>query len=67
MELLVGTVGAKFTQNQFLVLPPRLAVTIINRPQILPPPLVSQLDLPQTGFSLGYILYGATLSPSVTF
>src|SRR5215470_13063486 len=60
-------IGAEFVQNHFLGLPPSRSIAAINRSQILPPPLVAQPNLLKNASWLGYILNGATLSPSVTF
>jgi len=67
----IASVGAKLTQNYLLLLSPSLSVTIVNRSQKFPPPLVPQpglLKLLLVGLHskwrdvvpLGYILDGAT-------
>src|SRR5216683_6374038 len=61
---MVLSVLAKFVQDHLLDLSSRLPITLINRPQILPSPLVPQPIPPHSPFWLGYILNGATLSPS---
>src|SRR5467141_2710487 len=58
---------AEFVQHQLFrhticfVIPP------IDSPEILPVPLTPQVNPPQIVSGSGYILNGATLSPSVTF
>jgi len=63
----IARIGAKFIQNHVLTLAPSHPVALIDRPQVRLAPFISQPILRITPFWLGYILNGATLSPSVTF
>src|SRR3984957_18920523 len=63
----IAGVGTELAQDHLLGLSSCFPIALINRPQILPSPLVSQPVVSFLLFWLGYILNGATLSPSVTF
>src|SRR5206468_6264055 len=63
----IARVGTELAQDHLLGISSCFPIALINCPQILPSPLVSHPVVSFFLFWLGYILNGATLSPSVTF